>query len=159
MNSKPISAATTLLIPLLFVLGVASAPPAAAEPLVAQPEPVLGVCTGSVCVPPLAELLRRAPLPLRLSDQRRGDVGCSETLTLNSAGPRPFEPKTALGACTGSACLPPLTQLLRRAPLPLRQSDQRFADGDHPETLTLNSAGLRPSATVPTAADIPLRLG
>ncbi|WP_406280538.1 hypothetical protein OH799_14520 [Nocardia sp. NBC_00881] len=105
MTSKPISASMTLLIPLLFVLGVASAPPTAAEPLVSQSESVLGVCTSSVCVPPLAELLHRAPMPMpmpmRLSDQSIGDVGCSELRTLDSADPRPF------AAVSSTADIPP----------------------------------------------------
>ncbi|MEU4344249.1 hypothetical protein AB0H00_23805 [Nocardia sp. NPDC023852] len=101
MTSKSLSAAMTLLIPLLFVLGVASAPPTAADPLVSQSEPVLGVCTGSVCVPPLAELLHRAPMPTRPSDQSIGDVGCSELRTLNSTDPGPFT------AISSTAYIPP----------------------------------------------------
>ncbi|WP_330229404.1 hypothetical protein OHA40_25560 [Nocardia sp. NBC_00508] len=56
---KPISTVTTLLIPLLFALGVVSAPPVAAHPHI--PEPALGACAGSVCLPSLPGLLRRAP--------------------------------------------------------------------------------------------------
>ncbi|WP_040780652.1 hypothetical protein [Nocardia pneumoniae] len=63
---KPISTTTTLLIPLLFVLGVVSAPPAAAHSHVA--EPALGACAGSVCLPSLPGLLRRAPFRFRQSD-------------------------------------------------------------------------------------------
>ncbi|MGK8556373.1 hypothetical protein [Nocardia gipuzkoensis] len=63
---KPISTTTTLLIPLLFGLGVVSAPPAAAHLHVAEPAP--GACAGSVCLPSLPGLLRRAPFRLRQSD-------------------------------------------------------------------------------------------
>ncbi|MEV6323615.1 hypothetical protein AB0M45_20840 [Nocardia sp. NPDC051787] len=63
---KPISTTTTLLIPLLFVLGVVSAPPVAAHPYVAEHAP--GACAGSVCLPSLPGLLRRAPFRFRQSD-------------------------------------------------------------------------------------------
>ncbi|MFE7742858.1 hypothetical protein [Nocardia sp. NPDC057455] len=62
---KPFSTATILLVPLFFVLGVVAAPPVGAVAPAA--EPVLGACTGSVCLPSLSGLLRRAPLPFRQS--------------------------------------------------------------------------------------------
>ncbi|MBF6296536.1 hypothetical protein IU459_03150 [Nocardia amamiensis] len=77
---KPISTTTPLLIPLLFGLGVVCAPPAAAHPHVA--EPTLGACAGSVCLPSLPGLLRRAPFRLRQSgagteDDRPGSSSAS----------------------------------------------------------------------------------
>ncbi|MGQ4614721.1 hypothetical protein [Nocardia sp. R7R-8] len=62
---KPISTATTFLVPLFFVLGVVTAPPAGAATSAA--DAVRGACTGSVCLPSLSGLLRRAPLPFRQS--------------------------------------------------------------------------------------------
>ncbi|MFI9631711.1 hypothetical protein ACIHAX_03370 [Nocardia sp. NPDC051929] len=60
---KPISTATTLLLPLFFALGIVTAPPVGAETPAAKPG--LGACTGSVCLPSLSGLPRRAPLPFR----------------------------------------------------------------------------------------------
>ncbi len=57
---KPISTTMTFLVPLLFVLGVVTAPPVGAETPAAKPAP--GACTGSACLPSLSQLLRRAPL-------------------------------------------------------------------------------------------------
>ncbi len=47
-------------------------------------------------------------------------------------------PKSALGACTGSVCLPSLSQPFRRAPF--RQSGLDAGDGDHREKTSPGSA-------------------
>lgn len=62
---KPISTATTFLVPLFFVLGVVTASPSAAR--TPAPRPVPGACTGSACLPSLSGLLRRTLLPFRQS--------------------------------------------------------------------------------------------
>ncbi|WP_157129182.1 hypothetical protein [Nocardia amamiensis] len=94
---KPISTTTTLLIPLLFGLGVFSAPPAAADPHVA--ERALGACAGSVCLPSVSELLRRAPFRFRQSDAGTEDdhLGPSSALSGVSSCEQPES------ACTAQA--------------------------------------------------------
>lgn len=77
---KPISTTTTFLVPLLFVLGVVTAPPVGAETPAVKPAP--GACTGSACLPSLSHLLRRAPLHFRqsgLGDQRPETASTSGT--------------------------------------------------------------------------------
>ncbi|WP_039799504.1 hypothetical protein [Nocardia araoensis] len=76
---KPISTATTFLVPLFFTLGVVTAPPVGAETPAAGP--VHGACTGSVCLPSLSGLLRRAPLPFRQSG-----IGADDRHATSSAG-------------------------------------------------------------------------
>ncbi|WP_280492497.1 hypothetical protein [Nocardia asiatica] len=68
---KPISTTMTFLVPLFFVLGVVAAPPAVAGTPAVKSGP--GACTGSVCLPSLSQLLRRAPVPLRQSGRDAGE--------------------------------------------------------------------------------------
>ncbi|MGK8523403.1 hypothetical protein ACRS6B_18435 [Nocardia asteroides] len=87
---KPISTATTFLVPLFFVLGVVVAPPAGAG--TPAPEPVRGPCTGSVCLPSLSDLLRRAPLPFRQSGRDADGHDRPEANSVEPAGRSEVEP-------------------------------------------------------------------
>ncbi|MFI9409546.1 hypothetical protein [Nocardia gamkensis] len=80
---KPFSTATTFLVPLFFVLGVVAAPPVGAETPAA--DPVRGACTGSVCLPSLSDLLRRAPLPFRQSGLGAGGHEHLETASVSGS--------------------------------------------------------------------------
>lgn len=82
---KPISTATTFLVPLFFVLGVVTAPPSGARTPAERPVP--GACTGSVCLPSLSGLLRRTPLPFRQSGLDTGGERRSSASTDDLCAP------------------------------------------------------------------------
>ncbi len=93
---KPLSTTTTLLIPLLFVLGLVTAPPVAAHPYIAEYAP--GACAGSVCLPSVPGLLRRAPFRFRQSDTDTDTEGERPAARAASSGVSSCE--QAGSACT-----------------------------------------------------------
>lgn len=64
------------------------------------------------------------------------------------AGAEAAAPEPVLGACTGSVCPPSLSDLLRRAPRPFRQSGRAAGGHDRLETTSAEPAS-RPETDFP----------